>query len=363
MEKENKFKASLKFEEEKKNNEIEKNREKILEISNSKPLYSDRELRKIYQNPNIKENQTLNPEYLNKQRLFEEQIESYVQEPKNKPIERKIINRPQKQKKSYTGKIAIAGMLAAAIAGIAGYVIGTTNSNKSITSTQAVYTLGETPDSLGINDKMFNRIQNMENTLKSEDLSNLDNSDLIKLAPELYSLSIEVIQNKLSHLLEVDADDIKPDIENGEEGTKRKSVNVYKKGIKQKYYNRELGRTRNTIPDEISELINKSYDLKNIMFDSNVNRDRILNLYNDTIDKIDRFVAMKLQKDEKGNIIVDRINTTDIEKIAEEKGFTQETKNQIQEKFKISDDDYSVKANDNIDGAENVKMEYDDDGR
>lgn len=360
MEKENKFKASLKFEEEKKNNEIEKNREKILEISNSKPLYSDRELRKIYQNPNIKENQTLNPEYLNKQRLFEEQIESYVQQPENKSNKGKRIIRPQKHKK---WKIAFAGILAAAIAGIAGNGIGTTNSKESITSSQAVYTLGETPDSLGINDKMFNRIQNMENTLKSEDLSNLDNSDLIKLAPELYSLSIEVIQNKLSHLLEVDADDIKPDIENGEEGTKRKSVNVYKKGIKQKYYNRELGRTRNTIPDEISELINKSYDLKNIMFDSNVNRDRILNLYNDTIDKIDRFVAMKLQKDEKGNIIVDRINTTDIEKIAEEKGFTQETKNQIQEKFKISDDDYSVKANDNIDGAENVKMEYDDDGR
>lgn len=361
MEKENEFKASLRFEEEKKNNEIEKNREKILEISNSKPLYSDRELRKIYQNPNIKEDQTLNPEYLNKQRLFEKQIASYVQESKNISNERKIINRPKKHKKSYSGKIAIAGMVAAAIAGIAGYAIGTTNSKESITSSQAVYTLGETPDSMGINDEMFNKIQNIKN--KKDDFSNLDNSDLIKLAPELYSLSIEVIQNKLSQLLKVNADNIKPDIENGEEGTKRQSVNVYNNGTKQKYYNRELGRTRNTLPDEISELINKSDDLKNTMFDPNVNKDKILNLYNDTIDKIDRFVAMKLQKDENGNIIVDRINTTDIEKIAEEKGFTQETKNQIQERFKTSDDAYSVKSNENINGAENVKMEYDDDGR
>ena len=276
---------------------------------------------------------------------------------------KKIIRQKQKRKRNYKGKIALIGTLAAAIAGVAGYAIGTSNQSPTITSTTAVYTMGESPEELGINDEMFNKIQNIKSQLQNGDISN---SDLISIAPDLYNLSLDVTHNKISKLFGVEPDDIKLNIQSGEAGNKSQTLNVYDKGKKQTYYNEELGRTRNSIPKEISDLIIRIDDMKNVMLDiqnSNLDRTKILSIYKDTVDKIDKFVPMELSLDKNGNIIANAINSKDITKVVEEKGNIQQTKQKIQEEYKTSDDSYSANANGNVENQDTVKLEYDDDGR
>lgn len=276
---------------------------------------------------------------------------------------KKIIRPKQKRKRNYKGKIALIGTLAAAIAGVAGYAIGTSNQTPTITSTTAVYTMGESPEELGINDEMFNKIQNIKSQLQNGDISN---SDLISIAPDLYNLSLDVTQNKISKLFGVDPDDIKLNIQGGETGNKSQTLNVYDKGKKQTYYNKELGRTRSSMPKEISDLIIRINDMKNVMLDiqnSNLDRTKILSIYKDTIDKIDKFVPMELSFDEDSNIIANSINSKDIAKAVEEKGNKQQTKQKIQEEYKTSDDSYSINANGNVENQDTVKFEYDDDAR
>jgi hypothetical protein len=293
------------------------------------------------------------------------QIGDYFPVNENRYKKKKVASpKPKpKQKKNYKGKIAFVGTLAAAIAGVAGFAIGTSNQSPTITSTTAVYTMGESPEELGINDEMFNKIQNIKLQLQNGDISN---SDLIRIAPDLYTLTLDVTQNKISKLFGVEPDDIKLNIQDGETGNKNQILNVYDKGKKQTYYNKELGRTKSSMPKEISDLIIRINDMKNVMLDiqnSNLDRTKILSIYKDTIDKIDKFVPMELSLDENSNIIANAIYSKDIAKVVEGKGNTQQTKQKIQEEYKTSDDSYSVNANGNVDNQDTVKFEYDDDAR
>lgn len=298
------------------------------------------------------------------------QIGDYFPVNENRYKKKKVASpkpEPKKTKKKYKGKIALVGTLAAAIAGIAGYAIGTSTQSPTITTSQAIVLLGETPKSLGINDEIASRIQKIEKELKNEDITN---KDIIELIPEVHQLSYDVLQNKLARTMSVDNDSIKFGTESADEGRSRQYVNVYH-GSNKAHYTHYTSKdiaficTENTISDEIASQIKNISTSGNYIIQAqngDINRDKMLENLNKSFDETNKFAAGDLKIDEKGNFTIDMTKVSDISKELEENGYSPRTKQKIEE-YKTSDDSYSVNADGNVENTDTVNIEYDDDGR
>lgn len=275
---------------------------------------------------------------------------------------------PKKTKKKYKGKIALVGTLAAAIAGIAGYAIGTSTQSPTITTSQAIVLLGETPNSLGINDNIASRMEKIENKFKNEDITN---KDIIELIPEVHQLSYDVLQNKLAKTMGVDNDSIRFGTESADEGRSRQYVNIYHGTNKTHcthYTSKDIAFlcTENTISDEIASQIKNISTSANYIIQAqngDINRDKMLENLKKSFDETNRFAAGDLKVDEKGNMTIDMTKVSDISKVLEENGYSPRTKQKIKEDYKTSDDSYSVNANGNVENTDTVNIEYDDNGR
>lgn len=276
----------------------------------------------------------------------------------------KVIYRPKSTKspKKLSGKIK-ALILAGSLVIGAGIYIGSQGKDEPITSSQKISVLGETPETMGISNEMYSRFQNVKEKSKNK---NISNTDLIEMAPEIHDICIDITENKLANALGVDVSNISLSRESGDEGTTREVVTVNRGMNKQRYLTHEFGLSKYTISKEIAGEIKDIKKLEEIMLDiqnNSFNRDGVLSDYKVIIDDADKFVAMDLAIDENENIKTYVIKNSELSKVAEERGYTQKTTQQVEESFNTPEDIYSVNANGNVNNGDTINLRVDDDGR
>lgn len=242
--------------------------------------------------------------------------------------------------------------------GIAGGLKG--KEDQKISTKTAVSLLEETPQSLGITQEEYDKINSIKDSLDNNKLSD---DEIPYMAKELYDLYNDVIKMKLANTLGVNDDKIVLD-QYVEEGRTIQLVIVklpYKENI---YRTRDFATFQNSISKEIDNSIIDLTKMQTIMGEiqeGNYSNDKLLEKYKEIINNIDTLAASRFIIDDFGNISVKAIENKDIEKLREKKNNIQPPKRKIQEEYKTSQESYSVNANGNVENQDTVKLEYDDD--
>lgn len=242
--------------------------------------------------------------------------------------------------------------------GIAGGLKG--KEDQKISTKTAVSLLEETPQSLGITQEEYDKINSIKDSLDNNKLSD---DEIPYMAKELYDLYNDVIKMKLANTLGVNDDKIVLD-QYVEEGRTIQLVIVklpYKENI---YRTRDFATFQNSISKEIDNSIIDLTKMQTIMGEiqeGNYSNDKLLEKYKKIINNIDTLAASGFIQDDFGNISVKAIKNKDVEKLREEKNNIQPPKRKIQEEYKTSQESYSVNANGNVENQDTVKLEYDDD--
>lgn len=241
--------------------------------------------------------------------------------------------------------------------GIAGGLKG--KEDQKIGTKTAVSLLEETPQSLGITQEEYDKINSIKDSLDNNKLSD---DEIPYMAKELYDLYNDVIKMKLANTLGVNDDKIVLD-QYVEEGRTIQLVIVklpYKESI---YRTRDFATFQNSISKEIDNSIIDLTKMQTIMGEiqeGNYSNDKLLKEYKKIINNIDTLAASGFIQDDFGNISVKAIENKDVEKLREENNI-QPPKRKIQEEYKTSQESYSVNANGNVENQDTVKLEYDDD--
>ena len=242
--------------------------------------------------------------------------------------------------------------------GIAGGLKG--KEDQKIGTKTAVSLLEETPQSLGITQEEYDKINSIKDSLDNNKLSD---DEIPYMAKELYDLYNDVIKMKLANTLGVNDDKIVLD-QYVEEGRTIQLVIVklpYKENI---YRTRDFATFQNSISKEIDNSIIDLTKMQTIMGEiqeGNYSNDKLLEKYKKIINNIDTLAASGFRIDDFGNISVKAIENKDVEKLREKKNNIQPPKRKIQEEYKTSQASYSVNANGNVENQDTVKLEYDDD--
>lgn len=241
---------------------------------------------------------------------------------KNK-IRKRENKRKRRLKKARLARRKFVGRIAAfALAGIA--VVSGENAihneyksyqeqNSPITLEQALE-LGETTQTLGINENTILEIQEIEKILEK---GNLTNKEIIELAPKINSVYFSAVKGKLSNVLNVEEGNVKLYTEPTREGTTMESVKVRRGESTDVYLKKDFLRNDNSISTEISDSIKNISEMQKIMDEiqqGDFNRDAIIEKYKNIVNGVSQIAAAKFNIDEKGNISVEQTKVKDLNK-------------------------------------------------
>lgn len=209
------------------------------------------------------------------------------------------------------GEIGLAGLLA-----FGGYKACQEyneykSQNTPITLEQAMKN-GESLDELGIDKKIEKEIEDINNLLNKDEITN---NEIIELSAKINNLQFDTIKTKLSNTLGVDEEDIKvfTDIVNNGETTEER---IEIKGGKI-YTNKEFFKNSDTMTEDISNFIKDIGKIQGLMGDiqnKNMDRRECLKKYKQVMKNLDNFAAGKMTIDDKGNISMDYTKVSELDK-------------------------------------------------
>ena len=209
------------------------------------------------------------------------------------------------------GEIGLAGLLA-----FGGYKACQEyneykSQNTPITLEQAMKN-GESLDELGIDKKIEKEIEDINNLLNKDEITN---NEIIELSAKINNLQFDTIKTKLSNTLGVDEEDIKvfTDIVNNGETTEER---IEIKGGKI-YTNKEFFKNSDTMTEDISNFIKDIGKIQGLMSDiqnKNMDRRECLKKYKQVMKNLDNFAAGKMTIDDKGNISMDYTKVSELDK-------------------------------------------------
>ena len=183
--------------------------------------------------------------------------------------------------------------------------------NTPITLEQAMKN-GESLDELGIDKKIEKEIEDINNLLNKDEITN---NEIIELSAKINNLQFDTIKTKLSNTLGVDEEDIKvfTDIVNNGETTEER---IEIKGGKI-YTNKEFFKNSDTMTEDISNFIKDIGKIQGLMGDiqnKNMDRRECLKKYKQVMKNLDNFAAGKMTIDDKGNISMDYTKVSELDK-------------------------------------------------
>lgn len=209
------------------------------------------------------------------------------------------------------GEIGLAGLLA-----FGGYKACQEyneykSQNTPITLEQAMKN-GESLDELGIDKKIEKEIEDINNLLNKDEITN---NEIIELSAKINNLQFDTIKTKLSNTLGVDEEDIKvfTDIVNNGETTEER---IEIKGGKI-YTNKDFFKNSDTMTEDISNFIKDIGKIQGLMGDiqnKNMDRRECLKKYKQVMKNLDNFAAGKMTIDDKGNISMDYTKVSELDK-------------------------------------------------
>lgn len=227
-------------------------------------------------------------------------------------------NSDEKQRKSARKKLAksitrtMIGILAVGTIGVSAVKVKEYKEDKNAITLEQALENGKTLEDLSVSEETIKDMNYLEEKLNKE---NLTYEELIELAAKFPNLQKRIIKEKIGNEIDVPATDIvfvspdkNPDdiINTGNEGesyTKRWSSDAI---FGKKTVASDITKYR----DEIIESQNMESSLKA----GEVSMNEAKEFYQKAIDKIHQVVAWEISTDEKGNIKVDKIQTSELEK-------------------------------------------------
>ena len=237
-----------------------------------------------------------------------------------------VINKPKvQQKQKFTGsrKKMIGGLVAAIAAGTLAIGIGANNAyqnsrpeNQPITISQAIQS-GDTAKSLGINEQDLQTLQNYQEALQNDDISN---QELLDIATNIDGLQLNIIKSKVGNLLGVSPEKVKisATVNNPEE--LHETIKVTDEDYRTTIYSSRdlldnvLGGS-NKISREMSEYIRGIADMQDFAYGiqaENFDRDEVIDRSQEELEKTSQFAAGEMQIDDRGNISIDMTKVKDI---------------------------------------------------
>ena len=183
--------------------------------------------------------------------------------------------------------------------------------NSPITLEQSLEN-GESLSSLGIDNNILLEMQDIEEMLKRDDLTN---EEIISLAPRIKKLQSDTLEMKLSKALGVSKDDITYNTNPIEEGMTRETVKT--RNNENYHVSKDFLTWENTISSEISNSIKENEEMKEViqkLRGGDINREEILKKYNEVVKHTDQLAASDVNIDEKGNITVEYTKVADLNK-------------------------------------------------
>ena len=266
-----------------------------------------------------------NYEFSENERITKENADKYKKQLKT---EKTKIRRPkskQAQKtKRFTGKQKIAALIAAGIVVVGGYIFinNQKQANEPITYGKEITQMGERPETLGISYDNVEHIEIIKDIIKNPYITD---ENAKKVLPKMHSEYIDVIQNKISNALEVDKEDIiissnYVDLKN--EGLKTKqTVKILSKYGNIEYYTssdildiKSSNNISNELADAIKDVKKVEDMMKNIQ-EGKFDKNSVVNEENNIIKNLSQFAAMKIEKDDRNNLIVNVTRQKDINQV------------------------------------------------
>ena len=180
------------------------------------------------------------------------------------------------------------------------------DSQNTLTLEQALEN-GETLDKLGIDRPIEEKLSKLEEIMQSD----LTNQELIELSDEMVDLQFDTIKTKLSNTLGIEEKDIKLYPREDENEGARVDIkgNIYtEKGIIE---------FENTISSDIANYIDEIGNMQTLqtkLEGGNFDRSDVIKAYTSVLKETSKFAAAEMKVDEKGNITLDKIRVSSLEK-------------------------------------------------
>lgn len=271
-------------------------------------------------------------DYKNKNKQFREsyavdtdklEIPSFLQEA-NRQRQRQVQHAPRQErytapkgtrkraqnnakKKSKTIKNRIIGIGLAALVAFGGYTACSEyrDSKNTLTIEQALEN-GETLESLGINKEIEEEIYELQEIMEGD----LNNQELIELAPQIYDLELKTAKTKLRDVLGLEEGaSMKLKARRGEEGARVDTDYGF-------YIEKELLNFENTISSDIAsyiEEIGKIQTIKDEVQKGDFDRSDLIKDYKSALEKTSKFAAGEMTIDDKGNIDIEKTRVSELE--------------------------------------------------
>lgn len=271
----------------------------------------------------LKLNNYLRPEdRIPKEEMYKaiEEMTKSLEREKRKKRENERKRRIRKSKMSRRAKFIGNVKKTAIVLGAIGIVIAGGNTikntydtyqqqNAPITLEQALDN-GENLDSLGIDNNILLEMQDIQEMLEKDDLTN---EEIIKLAPRISGLQFDTAKSKLANTLGVTENEIRLYTTPIEEGQTRETI----KTSNDMYTNKDIFTYENTMPSELSNYIKEISEMQKIMEEmkkGNINRKEILEKYEKMVNNTSQLAASKMNVDDRKNIKVEYTKVVDLNK-------------------------------------------------
>lgn len=306
-----------------------------LESAREKFLKSIRELNGYNENYEFAENERITADNYKKRQV------QYRKPELKRPKAKKTIRR-------FTGKQKIAALIATGIIALGGniFIHHLNEQNKPITYAQAITQMGESPETLGITTEDVIKIEQIKDVIEDK---NITDKDAKSVLPRIHSVIINVLESKFSKVLNTEKDNLSFNseyIDYKSEGLKTiETLKVFEGSGKKEYSTTGSWLdTKNSfnLPSEVSSSIKAGKAVENTMKEiqeGKFDKKKVLKVEKESIDDLSRFAAMKLEKDEKNNIIAKVIRKKDLDEYKKQKEKNSENKSNI---YKTSSEAYNT---------------------
>lgn len=240
-------------------------------------------------------------EFLDSLKVVQDPNEKYI-------IKRDKVRMEQARRREHLSKLKrrIAVILFAggvAFGSIAGYNAYKEAKDKNITQEE------ETIESLGLNQELMDRMEDINERLNND---NISDTELMKLAEEVNNLQFDVTKAKLAHTLNVQADDIKLysiPVENGVvERVQVTGKEMYSKATTNQISYGTPKAPHNTISHDIANQIHDIAEMKRTVGDlkwGKWDRKELIERCQTSMNETEKFALIQMKVDKDNNISMD----------------------------------------------------------
>ena len=219
---------------------------------------------------------------------------------------KKANKKPKRKSNKLIGGILIAGTVG--VIAFGGYRAYSEykDSQNTLTLEQALEN-GETLNKLGIDKSIEEKLSELEERMQDD----LSNQELIELSEDILDLQFDTVKTKLANTIEIEEGDIRVYPRKDENEGARVDTKEHV------YTEKELLKFEDTVSADIAKYINgigNMQFLQEELIKGDFDRSDVIKDYKSALKETSKFAAAKMKVDDKGNITMEKVRVSSLEK-------------------------------------------------